>query len=164
VFVLRIATAEDLPVLERLWLMFRHDLSEFSGVLPAPDGTFRNERLLAAVSDPDWIAYLLIGDDRPVGLTLVRGLAGPVRVLNGFFVVRGMRRSGIGVRAVCELVGRHPGRWQVAFQDVNTGAVRFWRRCANEIAGDAWTEEHRPVPARPDLPPDTWISFTTKAG
>lgn len=34
----RPATAEDRAVLERLWLMFRHDLSEFRGVLPSPTG------------------------------------------------------------------------------------------------------------------------------
>ena len=31
----RRATAEDRPVLERLWLLFRHDLSRLTGDLPA---------------------------------------------------------------------------------------------------------------------------------
>jgi hypothetical protein len=37
----------DRPLLERLWLMFRHDMSEFRCSLPFPDGTFRSERLHA---------------------------------------------------------------------------------------------------------------------
>jgi predicted acetyltransferase len=158
-FQLRLATAADRPVLERLWLMFRHDLSGFRGQLPRPDGSFRSERLQAAFGDPDWAAYLLMKDDHPAGLALVRGLTAPTRVLNSFFVVRGARRTGLGLRAVGELVTRHPGRWEVAFQDDNSTAVAFWRRAATEIAGDAWAEERRPVPGQPGLPPDVWISF-----
>ncbi|TKK88580.1 GNAT family N-acetyltransferase [Herbidospora galbida] len=155
----RPATADDRPAVERLWLLFRHDLSEFTGGLPNPDGTYRSERLHAAFTDPDWAAYLVTGEGSPLGFAFVRALGGPVRVLNSFFVVRAARRSGVGLRAVADVVTRHPGPWDVAFQDVNLPAVRFWRRAATEVAGQAWTEERRPVPGRPDLPPDVWISF-----
>ncbi|MFF5426504.1 MULTISPECIES: GNAT family N-acetyltransferase [unclassified Streptomyces] len=161
---LRRAGEADRPAVERLWLMFRHDMSEFEGVLPHPDGTFRQDRLRLAFGEPDWIPYLVRADDRPVAFAFVRGLAGPTRVLNSFFVVRGARRSGVGLRAVREIVARHPGSWDIAFQDANVAAVRFWRRVAMEVAGDAWTEERREVPGRPDLPPDAWISFRTAPG
>ncbi|WP_454858020.1 hypothetical protein [Promicromonospora soli] len=39
--------------------------------------------------------------------------------------------------------------------------MHFWRAVATDAVGQAWTEEHRDVPGRPDLPPDTWISLTT---
>lgn len=158
-FSSRAAGAADRPVLERLWLMFRHDMSEFTHGLPEADGTFRDERLVAAFTDPGWSPYLLVSDDRPAGLAIVRGLTDEVRVLNSFFVVRGARRKGIGLRAAREVVSRHPGPWRVAFQDANHGAVAFWRRVARDVAGDAWTEERLPVPDRPDLPPDVWISW-----
>ncbi|WP_392667100.1 GNAT family N-acetyltransferase [Streptomyces sp. LN785] len=154
-----LAEAADQPTLERLWLLFRHDMSEFSGSLPAPDGSFRSDRLQAALTQADWAPYLLTSGASPVGLAFVRSLAAPTRVLNSFFVVRGARRTGIGLRAVQEVVAKHPGPWEVAFQESNVAAVAFWRRVATEIAGDAWAEERRPVPGRPDLPPDTWITF-----
>ncbi|MET8865405.1 GNAT family N-acetyltransferase [Nonomuraea sp. NPDC004580] len=160
-FAIRPVTASDRPVVERLWLMFRHDMSEFQGGLPRPDATFRSERLESAFADPGWAAYLMSCDDRPAGFAFVRGLDGPVRVLNSFFVVRAARRSGLGLRAVRDVVARHPGRWEIAFQEANAGAVAFWRRVAADLAGDAWTEERRPVPGRPEVPPDTWIAFTT---
>ena len=156
----RRATPADHPIVERLWLMFRHDMADVDGMLPAPDGTYRGERLAAALGgSPDWALYLLVSGAHPAGLAFVRGLTGPVNVLNTFFVVRGARRSGHGLRAVQDVVARHPGRWEVAFQDRNTAAVRFWRRVATEIARTAWTEERRPVPGKPELPPDVWISF-----
>ncbi|MDT0381726.1 GNAT family N-acetyltransferase [Streptomyces sp. DSM 42041] len=140
--------------------MFRHDMSEFQGGLPDPDGWYRRDRLEPVLrADPDWAAYLVVGSGRPVGLALVRGLIGPRRVLNAFFVVRAVRRTGIGLRAAREVLERHPGAWELAFQDANEGAARFWRRVAGEIAGESWAEERRPVPGRDDVPPDVWISF-----
>ncbi|WEO99224.1 GNAT family N-acetyltransferase [Streptomyces sp. FXJ1.172] len=155
----RPAIPEDRPTVERLWLMFHHDLSEFQGALPGPDGTFRNERVESAFTRPDWVPYLFVSDGRPAGFAFVRALYAPVRVLNSFFVVRGARRLGIGTRAVREVVRRHPGNWEIAFQDANPAAVRFWPHVARELAGDAWTRRLRPVPDRPELPPDVWISF-----
>ncbi|MDO0929136.1 GNAT family N-acetyltransferase [Streptomyces sp. TG1A-8] len=158
----RPATPEDRPAVERLWLMFRHDLSEFRGVLPAADGTFRNDRVGCAFAGPGWAPYLLTLGERPAGLAFVRGLDGPARVLNSFFVARGARRRGIGLRCAREVLVRHPGPWEIAFQHDNPAAVRFWPRVARELAGDAWTREQRPVPGRPELPPDVWISFTVR--
>ncbi|QKV70896.1 GNAT family N-acetyltransferase [Streptomyces harbinensis] len=157
---LRRAGTEDFPVVERLWLMFRHDLSGFRGELPAPDGTFRADRLHAAFRDPGRAAYLTLSGDRPAGFVFVRALDTPVRVLNAFFVVRGARRAGVGTAAVREVVARHPGRWEIPFQEANRTGARFWRRVAGELAGPEWTEERRPVPGRPDVPPDHWIGFT----
>jgi len=159
----RPVTAAELPVLDRLWLMFRHDMSEFHGGLPRPDGTFRTEHLRAAVEDPGWVAYLAWTQDRPIGFALVRALDQPVRVLNAFFIVRGLRRTGIASQVVRDVLSKHPGFWEVAFQAANQTAVRFWRRTATDIAGQHWTEEPRAVPTKPDAPPDLWISFSTTA-
>lgn len=161
----RRASPADRLLVERLWLMFCHDMSEFGGQLPNPDGKFRTERLAAAFEDPNWAGYVFAGPEaRPVGFAIVRDLNGPVRVLNSFFVVRSMRRAGIGLQAVAAVVAEHPGRWDVAFQDANGAAVRFWRRVATELADGNWAEERRAVACRPDLPPDVWISFTTAQG
>ncbi|NUS12230.1 MAG: GNAT family N-acetyltransferase [Streptomyces sp.] len=160
---IRPAGPADRPAVERLWLMFGHDMSEFQGLLPGADGSFRSDRLHAAFAGDGWAPYLFTCGAGPAGFAFVRGLDGPVRVLNSFFVVRGARRSGIGLRAVREVVGRHPGRWEVAFQDANPGAVRFWRRAAEEVAPGAWSEVRRPVPDRPDVPPDVWIAFDAPA-
>jgi predicted acetyltransferase len=155
----RPATADDRPTVDRLWLMFQHDLSGVWGQLPDANGAFRSERVDSAFSAAGWQPYLFERGERPVGFAFVRGLDGPVRVLNSFFVVRGARRSGTGLAAAREVVLRHPGPWEVAFQYDNAPAVRFWRRVATELAADAWSEETRPIPDRPELTPDAWISF-----
>jgi predicted acetyltransferase len=160
----RRASDADRPTVERLWPLFRHDMSEFRGDLTEPDGTFRNEWVQAAFTDTaDRVPYLLTSGERPVGFAFVRALTEPERVMNSFFVVRGARRTGMGLRAAAQVLRRHPGRWGIPFQDTNTKAVRFWRRVATEVAGSAWTAEHRPIPGRPDVPPDVWISLEAPA-
>lgn len=158
--VVRRAGEADRVVLERLYLMFRHDLSEFQGQLPRPDGSYRSDRLESVLTgDPNWAGYLFHTGENPVGFAFVRALTEPVRVLNSFFLVRPVRRQGLGLRAVQDVLGRHPGRWEVAFQENNETAVRFWRRVAAVVSGSAWSEEKRPITGAPDAPPDVWISF-----
>ncbi|TGZ15723.1 hypothetical protein DV517_06960 [Streptomyces sp. S816] len=158
----RAATIEDRPAVERLWLMFRHDMSEYQGGLPAADGTFRSERLESAFTGDGWAPYLLTLGDHLAGFAFVRGLDGPVRVLNSFFVVRGARRGGVGLRAVQEVLRRHPGRWEVAFQRDNAGGAAFWHRVAEQVAPGAWRRTERAVPGWPSLPADLWLSFTVR--
>ncbi|NJP67804.1 GNAT family N-acetyltransferase [Streptomyces sp. ventii] len=150
----------DRPGLEALWQMFRHDLSEFDRSRPLPDGSFGRERLRAALVEPDREALLIVHEERVTGFALVRGLLGPCRVMSGFFVVRTARRTGVGAGAAHRLTAAHPGPWEIPFQEDNTAAGRFWRRVARRAAPGRWTEERRPVPGRPDLPPDTWIRLT----
>ena len=153
------ATAVDREVLERLWLMFAHDLSEHRHLLPLVDGRFRDERLHAALEQADRCAYLLRLDERPVGFALVRSLDRSPRVLASFFVARGARRTGLGRAAVRAVVARHPGAWEVAYQSANAAAAAFWPTIAAELDPDGWHQELRAVPDRPDLAPDAWIAF-----
>ncbi|SKC72942.1 GNAT family N-acetyltransferase [Krasilnikoviella flava] len=172
----RRATAADRDVLERLWLLFRHDMSAVSGELPRPDGRFRDERLLAALDDlghdgarARWRTHLAttVAEDpaggqveHPVGFALVRGLDAPVRVLSAFFVVRAARRGGVGRDLAGTVLRDLPGPWEIAFQDANIAAAAFWPRVATDVTGDAWTVDHRLVPGRPEVPPDAWLSLT----
>jgi hypothetical protein len=84
-------------------------------------------------------------------------------VLNSFFLVGAARGRGHGLPAALEVVRRHPGAWEVAFQDANTAAVAFWPRVAQAAGGEGWHLEHRPVSGRPEVPADAWISFTVPA-
>ncbi|MET9018498.1 GNAT family N-acetyltransferase [Actinopolymorpha sp. NPDC004070] len=153
-------TDEDRPTIDRLWQLYAHDLSEFRGTLPDAAGLFRWTRVPAYFDDPDRCGYLVLWGRQPAGFVLMRGLKGDSHVLGEFFVVRAVRRRGVGRDVALELLRRHPGKWEIAFQEENPGAARFWRRIAAEAAGDRWTEERRPVPGKPEIPPDVWLSLT----
>ena len=148
----------DRAALERLWLLFQHDMSEFNGRLPNPDGSFRSERLHSALEDENWAPYLARVGDRPAGFAFVRALEQPARVLNSFFIVRGARRCGYGMATVRQVLAAHPGPWEIAFQERNVQAARFWRRVATTVAGDAWREEVRTTAAG-EVAQDVWITI-----
>jgi predicted acetyltransferase len=158
-------------VVEQLWQLYAHDLSAFRGTRPDAQGRFREGRLPTYFDESDREVHLVGLDGDPVGFTMVRRLgpgagteartdAAGGHVLGEFFVVRAVRRLGVGRTAALGTLARHGGRWEVAFQEENEGAARFWRR----IAADATTElaartseERRPVPGKPEVPPDTWL-------
>ena len=158
---LRPVEAADLQLVKRLWQLYRHDLSEFRGMLPDDTGLFTPGRLPSYLNNPDSCGYILYRDTGPVGFAFLSGLRiRPLRV-SEFFVVRAVRRLGIGRDAARQLFARHPGNWEVAFQEENPGAAHFWRRFAAEICPAGYHEERRAVPGKPHVPPDIWLLLTT---
>ena len=171
---LRPLTPELRPVVENLWQLYRHDLSEFRGThgpsgfvgsLPDEHGRF-HERTLRPFfdEDADRAAYVLFSGEQAVGFGFVRGLTSPTLLMAEFFVVRGLRGRGVAAAAARELFVRHPGTWEVPFQEANVVGGRFWRRLAREVAAADVQEDRRPVPAKPEVPPDVWLTFETAAG
>ncbi|MER7559635.1 GNAT family N-acetyltransferase [Nocardioides sp. NPDC126508] len=157
--IARLARPEDHVALRHLWLLFRHDMSGFSSTLPFADGTFRSERLDAALrSDPGWRAWTLTAGIHPIGFALVRDADRPVRVLNSFFVVAGARRGGLGLRFARAVVSDAPGEWKVAYQDRNRPAASFWERVTAGCER-AWSESVGVGGVR-----DVWISFSMGVG
>jgi len=171
---LRPATLDCEPVLQRLWQLYRHDLSEYRDSYPDETGRFKDGRLPDYFADPDRLAYLVdvhLGEpdatsSRPpgqpwqlAGFALVRGLAAGPRLMGEFFVVRSVRRLGVGRAAAKALLAAHPGQWWIPFQEENPQAARFWRQVAAEVARDAWREELRPVVGKPWIPPDVWLEL-----
>jgi predicted acetyltransferase len=168
-FAVRPVTAETRPVVEHLWQLYRHDLSEFRGThsqsgfrgsLPDADGTFHTRTLVPFFEDDaDRAAYVFYSGPHAVGFAFVSHLTAQARLMTEFFVVRGLRGHGIARAAVDELFARHPGEWEIPFQERNVAAARFWRRVAAEVAAESVREELRPVPGKPEIPPDVWLTL-----
>lgn len=144
---------------ERFWQLFLHDLSEFRDSHPDEHGSFKRRHLEPFLfPDPDRIAYLVYGPSGPIGFAFVHGLASDVHRFDQFFVVRSQRRVGVGRAAAEATVRRHPGHWEVAFQNENPVAARFWRGLA-AVIGSNVQERLQPVPDKPHIPDDVILSF-----
>jgi predicted acetyltransferase len=162
--LLRPLTESDLPVIERLWQLYSHDMSAVRGTMPDTEGLYKPGRLPSYFDDPDRCGYLISFQDAPAGFAFVIGLLAGARRVGDFFVVRAVRRQRVGYRAARELITRYPGRWEIGFQGENTGAPEFWRRVASDTVGTAWHEELRPVPDKPHIPHDHYIVFESPGG
>ncbi len=154
---------ESRPILENMLQLYLHDLSEFRGSVPDQHGRFGSDNRYASYfTSSDRCAYVVRHLNQPSGFALVRGLTERRRVVGGFFIVRSLRRHGLGRDAVLALLQRHPGPWEIAFQEENPRAATFWRSVASELLGDHWSEERRPVPNKAHLPKDVWITLDSR--
>jgi predicted acetyltransferase len=157
----RPVTLDEQPVLERLWQLYRHDLSEFRGSLPDPAGLFHTRPLQPFLEgDPDRRSYLFERDGGPVGFGLVGRVTTQPMLMFEFFVVRAVRGQGVGGAAAEALFALHPGVWEIPFQEENAAAARFWRGVAARAAHDGVREERRRVPGKPHIPEDVWLTVT----
>ena len=114
--------------------------------------------------DPDCTGFVITDGTAAgalAGFAFVMGVASPPRHIGDFFVVRHYRRHGLGYAAARELLARYPGPWEIGFQVENTGVPDFWRRLATDVVGTQWREELRPVPGKPHIPDDHFLTFTT---
>ena len=166
---LRPVADDQWTIVAWLWQAFREDLAPVVHGFPYADGRYRHDRL-AAYPAADrcgylaWAPHPVTGEDAPIAFALVKGLGGERQALAELFVVPAARRGGLGRAIVRDVVGRHPGAWEVAFQHDNHPAAAFWRMTARELWGEDWTEAAEPVPGRPDVAPDHWIRHPRRLG
>jgi len=125
------ASAEDRTTLRNLLQLYLYDFSEVLPRAPDPDGTFPYPHLDAYWTDEWRKPFLITADDDVVGFALVRtvsvvtGSAG-VADMAEFFVVRGLRRHGVGRAAAHLLFARFHGTWEVRVIEHYAAARAFW--------------------------------------
>lgn len=148
------AAAEQEPIVANLLELYAYDFSEFHPMQLGPDGRFGYKGLARYWSETDRLPFLIKVEGRLGGLVLVkreRGVLGTETVWDvaEFFVLRALRRQGIGARVAHEIWRRYPGKWQVRVIETNQGALRFWEHAIRSFIGTdpqmAWFEK-RGVP------------------
>jgi predicted acetyltransferase len=148
------ATRADLPIVGNLMELYIHDFSEFLAVVPGPDGRFGYPNLSLFWSEADRFPFLIrVGGDLG-GFALIAQVhdpadGEPVWDVVEFFVLRGLRRRGVGAEAARQIWRRFPGRWQVRVMPSNRAAIHFWKQAIaavgwETIASTLITEDGRP--------------------
>ncbi len=149
-----------------LWQAYRQDLATVVSGLPYADGRYQC-RQLGQYPSADGAGYIAwrphpnTGEDAPIGFAIIDGLPGLRRSVVAFWVAPAARRNGAGRTLALDVLARHQGPWTIAFQHDNAGAGDFRRHIADAAFGRGkWSEDQRPVPGRPEAPPDHWIENT----
>jgi predicted acetyltransferase len=151
----------DRAVLDHLGQLYRYDLSDAYGLLPNADGSFNFRELdrFRLADDPKRRGWLITAAGRTAGFVLTAPAGNDGTSIAAFFVVRALRRTGVGREAAVRVINQIPGSWEIGFQRYNDGVEAFWSRVATDVAGDQWEIHDGPVPE--NRPPDTFITFTT---
>jgi predicted acetyltransferase len=125
------ASSEQELILANLLELYAHDFSEYMDLELGPDGRFGYEKLSLYWKEDGRHPFLIKASGNLAGFALVdRGSqisgAEDVRDIAEFFIVRGRRRLGIGMKAAEAIWRRFPGKWEVRVRDRNRGALKFW--------------------------------------
>jgi len=153
---LDVANESHAGVLGNLLELYIHDLSEvFPGVEVGADGRFGYRRLPLYWSEPEQrFAFLIRCGGKLAGFVLARrdspvGDGPEVLDIAEFFVLRSLRRSGVGRSAARQLWSRLPGQWTVRVSEANLGALPFWAGIIDEYTGGQATQTERPGDPKP---------------
>lgn len=148
-----IAREPERAILENLLSLYIHDFSEILGNLPGPDGRFAYDRLPLYFEEEARTPFLIRFGGALAGFALISqgslvGDSPAVRDMSEFFVVRALRRRGVGAMAAAQLFSRFPGPWEVRVMERNEAACAFWARAiSHHTAGtfrvDRWESAPR---------------------
>ncbi len=139
---IQLTTEAEKPIIRNLMQAYEHDLSEFTGAVPDADGLFS----VGNYFDVFWTEierhpFLILYNDQPAGFALVREVEKNVFSMSEFFVVRSLRRTGLGKEAAITLFDRFEGTWHVAQDENNHAAQKFWRKIIAEYTGGDYSEQ-----------------------
>ncbi len=149
-----IATSDETEVLLDLWQLYMKDLEQFRNSVVQADGRYRDDRLRTYLAYEEHWPFLIRRQGEMVGFALVRKSKPGTHVIGEFFIKSEFRRSGIGGRAVAEILKRFVGNWEIPFQNENSKAAAFWRRTIPELGYET---------IETNLLDDVWLSFTNAA-
>jgi predicted acetyltransferase len=140
------ASESDQSTLANLLHLYIHDFSEFLGTTPSEEGRFSYPALPLYWHEAGRAAFFIRVAGGLAGFALVSQgsvMSGDPDVfdLAEFFVVRGVRRHGVGRAAAYELFRSVPGVWEVRVAEFNVPAQHFWRNVIEQYTGGRFTFE-----------------------
>jgi predicted acetyltransferase len=136
------AQAEQEPIFANLLELYIHDFSELIDVKLGEDGRFGYADLSSYWSEPNRYPFIIKTDGQLAGFALVRRGSemsddSDVWDMTEFFVIRGVRRRGVGMKAAHAIWKQFPGKWEVRVIDRNEKALKFWGCAIKEFLGRA---------------------------
>jgi predicted acetyltransferase len=147
---LQLVTREHETTLANLLELYVHDMSETFPIRISETGRFGYAWLPTYWAEPDRrFPYLIRNEDGLAGFVLVtigsQATENPdVLDVAEFFVLRRLRRTGVGRAAVVQLWDQRPGHWIVRVSEGNTGGHAFWSKIVNEYSQGKFNEQITP--------------------
>jgi predicted acetyltransferase len=140
------ATGAQRVTLANLMELYLYEFSDIDGRPIGEDGTYGYATLDAYWSQAGRYPFVIRVDGQLAGFALVmehRILDGqsPGHLIAEFFVMRALRRRGVGAHVAAWLFDRFPGPWWVSEHGGNAPALAFWRSVIGRYTGGAYAEE-----------------------
>ncbi len=138
------APAQAQPLIERLYELYLRDVTASNEATDAPAG-YAAPYLARYWHDPACVPFLLSCETQIVGFALV-GTNSRLHTTydghtcNALFVLRHVRRQGIGAAAAHTLFESFPGAWEISSHAANTPGCTFWRATVDRFTHGRYNE------------------------
>ena len=134
------ATLEQQPVLSNLYQLYIHDFTDFLEQPLRKDGRFDYDPLSAYWAEPDRFPFFVWVGEQLSGFALIKKgshFSGRADVwdMADFFVVRGVRRKGVGCSVAKLIWQQFAGQWEIRVITTNVPAQHFWARAISQFTG-----------------------------
>jgi len=158
---IQLCSIEDKFIINNIYPLYLHDLSEIWGFKPNRFGVFEENDMRTLLEQievfdiwwekPDVLfPFLIKVDDIPAGLAFV---ATPPYTpcpryidyyFNEFFLLRSFRGIGVGEEACRQVFNQLRGNWEVQTgpMERNVRAQKFWRKTLADYTNGQYSEEH----------------------
>ena len=152
------ATAAHKSIFENLLQFYLHDFSEVISLEVGTDGRFDYPHLELYWTGSGRFPFLATADGKWAGFAFIKQIPqsateGFIWDMAEFFVLRGHRRLGIGIRLAHLAFQQFPGSWQVRVMESNSVACQFWPQVIESFTGASV------LPARTRLDGIAWYVF-----
>ena len=139
---------EDKRVISNLMQLYLHDMSEYDRSDVSADGHYDYKYLDSYWEDPARQAFLITANDQLAGFALVNDYLPivsdkPGKAIAEFFILRKYRRSGVGNKAAILIFNQYHGDWQVAQENENIPAQKFWEKIVSEYTHRNYNKQLR---------------------
>ncbi len=156
---LKVSDATDRHIIENLWPLYQHEVSEFDGARPNVHGLFGAADDVTRMVDhlgglaPWWqeagalFPYLLLADGQPAGFNLVAARSRIPQsidadfIVHEFFVLHAYRGQGVAERAAAAGFDLHHGQWEVVTYPRNVRGIAFWRKAIRNYTSNVYSEQ-----------------------
>lgn len=138
----RPARASDFAALAQMLELYQYELSDIWHQNLDAQGRYGYD-LARHQQAERFFAHVALVDERFAGFALVA----PARVtravgcwMEQFFVLKQYRRQGLGARLAEQVIGSHPGPWEIGQMTLNRPAQAFWRGLIGRLTAGHFVE------------------------
>lgn len=128
------ATSESRRLLWDLLQQYLHEMSQYYDLERDGDGNYGYKYFGAYFQEPERKALLIYDDAQLAGFALLNphSYIGemPDHVLAEFMILPAHRKRHIGTAAAECILRSFPGKWEIKYSELNTGARQLWNRIA----------------------------------
>lgn len=154
-----LTSKENAYIINNLYPLYLHDLSEHYGFLPNKHGVFEESNDYKTLSDQNEVfniwwekpnclyPFLILVDEIPAGFMLVATppytSKGTDYYVNEFFLLRPFRGQGIGSHAASKIFDKFKGKWELYTNssEKNMRGQKFWRKTVSNYTKGVYEEK-----------------------